>query len=342
MIRLLLEQAALGESGHILVRSKLRAVTHRMAFSDIKRSQIELVCNEILSNQAKYARGTGLVQVWESALCGAAIDLFAIDYGPGIADVAAAIGDGYTTAGTMGRGLGAIARLADQSGVYSLQENHGRDQAWHGVAIWARFYASRTACSCGYEAGAFVRPYQDQPYNGDCVYHRCEARRLRWMHLDALGHGTDAAQAVQGVDRLLDTDSAPEQVLANIHRFMQERRAAVGLAAELDFAARRLRLAGVGDISADIVRDHARQSVPFEPGVLGRTVGRMAPTELSLEPGDVLVTASDGLRRSWSGQSFPGLWRYHPQMIAYMLGALMCRNNDDKSIFVIRFNGGNE
>jgi len=110
-MKLLIEQGAKGDSGVVLLRSKLRAVSRRMGFNDLKREQMELVCNEMVTNQNKFAEGNGLVQIWETAHPKPALDLFALDYGKGILNIKAAVEDGFTTAGTMGKGLGAIRRL---------------------------------------------------------------------------------------------------------------------------------------------------------------------------------------------------------------------------------------
>lgn len=335
MIRLLLEQPTTDESGQILVRSKLRAVAQRMGFPEAKRSEMELVSTEILSNQIKYARGSGLFQIWESTLCGAALDLFAVDFGPGIQDLAEAVCDGFTTSGTMGRGLGAIQRLADASAVYSLT-GEASGGHWHGAAVWARFYRMHAVCPCDHESGAFVRAYQDAPQNGDFVCVECFGDRLRWLHLDGLGHGEDAALAVEGAGRMLDAESAPSELLARLNRSLSGRRGAVGLAAELNLGSGKVGLAGVGDIASLTLGPEGRKALPFPPGVLGHTQPPFPERVLTLSPEQVLITASDGLRRSWSEETFPGLWRYHPQMVAYVLGNLMGRNNDDKSIFIVR------
>ncbi|MBI3574809.1 MAG: hypothetical protein HY083_04055, partial [Gammaproteobacteria bacterium] len=86
-MKLLIEQGAKGDSGVVLLRSKLRAVSRRMGFNDLKREQMELVCNEMVTNQNKFAQGNGLVQIWETALPRPALDLFAFDYGKGILNI---------------------------------------------------------------------------------------------------------------------------------------------------------------------------------------------------------------------------------------------------------------
>ena len=53
-MKLLIEQGAKGDSGVVLLRSKLRAVSRRMGFNDLKREQMELVCNEMVTNQNKF------------------------------------------------------------------------------------------------------------------------------------------------------------------------------------------------------------------------------------------------------------------------------------------------
>ena len=58
---------------------------------------------------------TGLVAINEFADAdGSGVELLALDKGPGIADVARCLVDGFSTAGSPGTGLGAVARISDQ------------------------------------------------------------------------------------------------------------------------------------------------------------------------------------------------------------------------------------
>ena len=50
---------------------------------------------------------------------GPGIELVTIDAGPGLRDAGAALRDGHSTSGSLGIGLGAIARLADFYDLYS-------------------------------------------------------------------------------------------------------------------------------------------------------------------------------------------------------------------------------
>ena len=74
----------------------------------------------------------------------------------------------------------------------------------------------------------------------------------------------------------------------------------------------------------------------FPPGILGHSHRHFETLDFDMPGHAVLITASDGIRKSWDVGAFPGLWRTHPQLIAFFLGEVIGRNNDDKSIFAIR------
>ncbi|MEJ2687061.1 MAG: SpoIIE family protein phosphatase [Gammaproteobacteria bacterium] len=332
-VKLLIEQPVNGESGQVLLRSKLRAVSRRMGFSAVARERMELVCNEMVTNQIKFARAAGMVQIWEVARPSHAIDLFALDFGLGIANLPAALEDGYTTAGTMGKGLGAIRRLANESEFYTVPSGVATAAPWHGTAVWARFYVK--PCEPGsYQVGQYLRAYQDDVHNGDSICMEDGDGRLRWLHMDGLGHGMQAEQVVKGREDILGIDAPLAEVMQVLSGRLKGTRGAVGMLADVDAAT--VRICGVGDMAAYLILNGERKNVLFAPGVLGHEHRSFDETELQFPSQAMLVTGSDGLRRNWNLGSFPGLWRLHPQLVALLLGQIMGRGNDDKSIFVLR------
>lgn len=306
-----------------------------MGFSDLKRERMELVATEILTNQHKYARGSGLLQLWEWAGPTPALDLFALDYGPGIADLDSAKTDGFTTSGTLGKGMGAIHRLADEAALYSRAQGEVKSGEWHGVAVWARFYL-RERGQCPYQVGLYLRAYQDGIHNGDCVCADFDEQSLRWLHMDGLGHGLEAAETVADMGAVLHREEASQGVMEGVSRALRGSRGAVGIVGELDTASRRARICGVGDMTAALLSGEGRRSIQFSPGVLGHSHRSCEVTEHELGAETLLLTASDGLRRNWDPAAFAGLFPLHPQMVAYVLGSVAGRSNDDKSIFLVR------
>jgi len=60
-----------------------------------------VVAAELVSNQVKHARSRGMLQIWQQP--GPALDLVALDFGPGIPNLVLAQQDGYSTANTLGK-----------------------------------------------------------------------------------------------------------------------------------------------------------------------------------------------------------------------------------------------
>ena len=113
--KLLFNSATPSESSLILLRSKLSAITQRLGVSELKQENMLLVASELVSNNVKHAGGRGMVQLWKQP--GRVLDMFSLDYGPGITNLATAEEDGYSTVSTLGKGLGAIRRLSDESSI---------------------------------------------------------------------------------------------------------------------------------------------------------------------------------------------------------------------------------
>ena len=337
-MKMLIEQGAKGESGTVLLRSKLRAVSRRMGFSDLKREYMELVCNEMVTNQNKYAAGNGLVQIWETSDPVPTLDLFAFDYGKGILNVRNAIQDGYTTAGTMGKGLGAIQRLSDQSEIYSLPVEHAKDSDWHGTAVWSRFYLGDTDPEYFHDLGIYTRAYQDSTFNGDLIQVRTGESKTRWLHMDGLGHGREAAEVVEGIGQFLDSETPVDGLMQRLSSALQGTRGAVAMICEVDSISRNMTICGVGDMVAHLISRGEKKAISFSPGVLGHAHRSLETFSYDFPDQALLITASDGLRRSMTLRSFPDLWRLHPQLIALVLGQVVGRHNDDRSVFIIRVN----
>ncbi len=335
-MRLLIEETGRGESSQVVLRSRLRAVSRRMGFSGIARERIELVCNELLTNQNKHAHGQGMMQAWETRYPCMALNLFAIDYGPGISNPEQASQDGFTTANTLGKGLGAIRRLSDECEFFSVPQEFVHEVDWHGFAAWVRFYPQAPNQQSAWQVGQLLRSYHDLPYNGDeIILHELDGR-LRWLHLDALGHGKDAAAILHTIGLPLEHDKPLIDIMGKVGKRLQKSRGAVGVIGEYTPMAEQVEVAGIGDMMACLVCNGERRVLEIAPGILGHEHRSMKNNILHFPQHALMMTASDGLRRNWSLRSFPGLWRLHPQLIAFFLGQLKGRANDDKSVLLIR------
>src|SRR5215475_6663476 len=91
-------------------RRRATDVAVRQGFGDADAGRVALVATELATNILKHGRGGEMLVGSYAEGPDSGIELIALDRGPGIANVAASLADGYSTAGTPGKGLGAVVR----------------------------------------------------------------------------------------------------------------------------------------------------------------------------------------------------------------------------------------
>src|ERR1700740_2208058 len=100
-------------------RRAAAGLAHRNGFPQDVEARIALVATELATNLLKHA-GEGLLAINEFVDSGGSgIELLALDKGPGMAGGARCLVDGFSTAGSPGTGLGAVARVSDGHAIYS-------------------------------------------------------------------------------------------------------------------------------------------------------------------------------------------------------------------------------
>ncbi|BAN34075.1 hypothetical protein SCD_n00226 [Sulfuricella denitrificans skB26] len=345
--RLLYNSPVQNESALILLRSKLSAIAQRLGFSDGKRENMLLVASEMVSNQVKHAQGRGLFQVWQQP--GPILDIVALDFGPGISCLSQAQQDGYSSVNTLGKGLGSIYRLSDESFVYTQKESAAPEKKWSGAVFLSRFHPGRKSAperapgsaprmASGLEIGLFSRSLSDDRYNGDRIYLQQTGDALRWLHLDGLGHGQLAQEATANLAAHLSHCDCVDSILAAVDRQLKGTRGAVAITGELGLAGQSLNILGVGDMHAHVMNEEEMVNLSFAPGVLGKEHQKPDQFQLGIGKRCLVITCTDGIRRNWDTTNFPGLFHQHPQLIAYTLGNIMGRISDDQSLCVASIN----
>ena len=338
-MRLLSEGLITDSASLSLARSRVRASARRLQFSQKVSEAAQLVCSEILNNQLKHVAYPGIFQIWELTWPDKYLDFFALDCGGGIRNIVEALTDGYSTAGTLGRGLGALRRFSSDYEIYSLTKSGNPASFWHGTAVWARFsnkIKKKAKEISEIETGLFIRPLGDTLYNGDAIYLKDDSSGISWIHLDAVGHGERAWEIIKNIGDVIVPCEYVDDVIKDIDTILKGKKGAMGIAASYNFREKIVNICGVGDINACIVGGGKKKMVPLSEGILGRDHRALKISHIPISEGDLFITASDGLRYRWDPSFFPGLWSRHPQMIAFMLGYLLSRGNDDKSLFILK------
>ena len=98
----------------VRLRKTVRECLVSVGFSLIEQTKMITAASELARNTVIYGGGgeAHVEKVLHGGRRGVRLDF--IDHGPGIADVALALTDGYTTGGGMGLGLSGARRLADE------------------------------------------------------------------------------------------------------------------------------------------------------------------------------------------------------------------------------------
>ena len=117
-----LRVAVAGEDDIVAARQMARDLARALGFRAIDQSRITTAVSELARNVVRYATG-GHGEVTLRPLGagegGAGIEIVVSDAGPGIADVAQAMREGYTSGRGLGMGLPGTRRLMDEMAIDS-------------------------------------------------------------------------------------------------------------------------------------------------------------------------------------------------------------------------------
>jgi anti-sigma regulatory factor (Ser/Thr protein kinase) len=102
------------------VRRSAEHLAVELGMPERRIADLAIVAAEAAGNLVKHADEGQLLVRPVRAAGQAGVELIAIDSGPGMPDVTRSVGDGYSTAGTLGIGLGAILRQASWSDLHSV------------------------------------------------------------------------------------------------------------------------------------------------------------------------------------------------------------------------------
>ena len=108
-----------------VARSEVRQIASLLGFRTIDQTRLATVASELARNIIKYAgRGRLIAQLAIRATDGReGLRLIFEDKGPGIPNIAAAMRDGFSTGGGLGKGLPGSKRLVDE---FKIESEVGR------------------------------------------------------------------------------------------------------------------------------------------------------------------------------------------------------------------------
>jgi anti-sigma regulatory factor (Ser/Thr protein kinase) len=299
----------------------------RLGFDQVKSGELALLTTEVSRNVLLHAGGGQAIIVGAQNDRGSLARILALDKGPGILDIARAMDDGYSTAGTMGAGMGAMQRMAS-----SLEIFTGRG----GTIVFLE--VGNASPPNGLQVAGMAIPYPGERLCGDAWTYDQTAERTLVVLVDGLGHGPQAATAAsEAVDTFRDRkQDSPGEILSYLHDALRKTRGAVGAVAQISHADKTLTYAGVGNTAAVLLSQGAAKSLVSHNGTLGLAVPRIQEFRVEWPDDGILVMHSDGLQSRWDLSSYSGLLNRHPAVIGAALFRDFRRQRDDASVVVAK------
>ncbi|MEV4799225.1 SpoIIE family protein phosphatase [Nonomuraea sp. NPDC049421] len=297
-------------------------------FDEHDRGRVAVAVSEAASNLVKHA-AEGVMLIRSHPETDAAVEVIAIDRGPGIHDLSRAARDGYSTTGTLGLGLGGIARMASAHDVYTVL---GR-----GTVVGMCFTATGTTPPVALASG-LARPIGEEVVCGDAFAYVESGSTVIAMLCDGLGHGEPAAVASREAVRVFqDHYHLPAvQLLERIHHALRGTRGGAVSVARLDRAAGVIRYAGLGNVSGWILHADGRQGMISLPGIAGHQRDKLREYDYAVPPHSLLVLHSDGLTERWDVTGLPGLSAHTPAVVAATLLRDAGTRRDDATVLAVR------
>lgn len=165
-------------------------------------------------------------------------------------------------------------------------------------------------------------------YDGECFF----------ALIDGVGHGREACQAATLAENFILADYRRDLVdtMNGLHSHLKGTRGVVAVLCRLDIPSGVLHYVGIGNISMRIFgsRDHRLIS---RDGIIGYMTATPRLEEERLDPGDLLLLSSDGIREHFNPYEFPGLLTGSVDKIAADILGKFGKGNDDASCIVLRY-----
>ena len=306
-------------------------MTDVLAFDTTQSGKVALAVTEAATNIVKHA-GSGkilLAPLTRGTAMG--LEILALDRGPGISNVTASLRDGYSTAGSMGTGLGALSRVSPS---FDLYTQPGRGTALR-LEIWG---AADIPPADELESGAVCVAKAGEEVPGDGWLLRTAGDYRTILVVDGLGHGPDAARAARAATDAFAKQSsvAPGTLMQICHVALAPTRGAAGAAARVDPAKKQGSFAGIGNIACRVESSGERRQLVSHSGTLGHVMRRVQEFAFDFPKGALLILHSDGLTTRWSSADYPGLMAKHAGLIAGVLYRDHERGRDDVTVVVLK------
>jgi anti-sigma regulatory factor (Ser/Thr protein kinase)/serine/threonine protein phosphatase PrpC len=320
-------------------RQRAQVMALAIGFDETASAEVALAVSELGANLLRHTKGgtLTLTPLVDGRRVG--MQVISQDRGPGIADVEQALRDGFSTAGSLGCGLGSVNRLMDELDIVSEPGTSGGTRI--ACKRWLHADVRRTMPG-PLTFGAASRPHPRMTENGDAFVIKCWGDGALVAVIDGLGHGPFAQRAAQTARQYVEShvDQPLDLILRGVGRACRATRGVVMALARFDRDGTQLTFASIGNIEVRVFGSVEPMNFAVRRGIVGVNAPNPAVTQHRWQPNQVLILHSDGLTTHWRWEDFPGLGRTSASVIARRLLQALAKDDDDATVLVVK--GGDE
>lgn len=325
-----------------MIKKDLRKIAESAGFSGSRLGEVEIIISEMTSNLVKHAFGEGEILVktiTEDEKPG--LEFICIDNGPGMADPQRMLQDGTSTVGTLGQGLGAIARLSDDFEIFSRPAQ--------GTILLSRIFLEKnneaqilkpgSKSKNNLELGTVMVAKPGENACGDGWAFSKKFGLSTLLAVDGLGHGPEANNASrEAINYFLNTtERVPSELLTSIHNTIRKTRGVVGAVISYNEKKKVLNYCGIGNISTRIYTPETVKSFFSYNGIIGMNKPSSIHTqEFECEAPVMVVITSDGVKSRWDLNKYPNIIKHDPSIIAALVYRDYARRTDDTLVIVLK------
>jgi anti-sigma regulatory factor (Ser/Thr protein kinase) len=327
------ESSGAGEARRVAM-----GVAETLGFHSVRTGEVGIIVTELANNLWRHA-GEGEIILRQLTAPGNlpsspsinGMEILAIDKGAGMADIEKCSRDGYSTGGSAGIGLGAVARLSSYSEIYSKpkQGTVFLSQVWANPLLRTFFSTPKIGVLC-------VSINKEQAC-GDAWAEKYTESGHHIILADGLGHGIMAAKAAHDALRIFSQRQPSSTTLfEEMHLALKATVGAVVGLVEISPGGQTLSFTGIGNIEGRIFAGDAKHRLISNNGTVGHSLQTVRRWEYPWRPDALLILHSDGISSKWDLESYPGLSSRHPSVIAGVIYRDFRRERDDATVIVLR------
>jgi anti-sigma regulatory factor (Ser/Thr protein kinase) len=314
-------------------RQRVRDIGEGFNLSKELIERVALIASELAHNHLAHAR-LGYFAVKPVERRGVkGLEVIAADIGPGIGRPAHAFESASLTGDSLGSGLGAVWRIAD--------EVEFDNRLAEGACVIARKFETRATPLCC-EVAIMGKPFPGEAISGDdAVFFQSESEFLAAVS-DGLGHGPEARQAstraIEAVARNRRLDL--HRLAITLNSELADTRGCAMSIVRFNKEDRVLESVCFGDVHSHLYRlreAHFFASIPFILGDGDLPQPRIRIETATAETGSVLVMFTDGLKSRTTLKGQLDILRQPAVAIAQYLVENHSRVDDDALVLVARF-----